>query len=701
MDCRRTGVYALALVALDAALAPARADTALFLEDIPLVLTASRLAQSPLDAPAPVTIIDREMIEASGFTEIHDLLRLVPGFQVADWPLGSPTVANHGIGDAYDRRIKVMIDGRTVNNPLWGDTQWDNLTIRVDDIDHIEVVRNANGGAYGVNAFQGVINIITRAPATEDGHALISRVGKNGFYDVGVRLNSPTGQAVDWRLSASRRSATNFEAHLRRNGEYTAQEAFTRNTVNFQLSAQLSTQDEVRAQLGVSQGIDERGFPALGSTAALASIDPVQDATVRNHSVHLAWTRSFSADSELSLQLYHQGQAKRRAWTIDVPDESGSRHVIPTNDDLDFTRNDMELQWSGPLLPKVHALLGAGVRQDRVRSRKYFDTRAALTAHYWQTFGNLTWQASDALAVNLGATFEDHDYSGKLFSPRLAFNYALDARSALRLSAGRAYRAPSLIEAHALETLRENGEIVRVGYYAALPVEPETVRFVELGYVAKPSRMLSVDLRVFREAYDRYIDRQSCFLPTLRGWSSTDTLPCDALGIAPPAEWSEANAFGHGRIRNKNVKAFYFANLGGFVARGGELSVDIRRPGLGRAVLSQAFVFLDASPELEERDIELSAPKRSTALLLIADLPRRWQASLGYYHNDPMYWLNDGDRVPNRDRFDLRLARSFGPPEQAGEFAIVVQSVNGRYKEFHEGNYRHEPRIFASLRLAW
>ena len=48
----------------------------LFFSDIPVVLTASRMAQSPLDAPVAVTVIDRDMIRASGFTEIHDLLRL-------------------------------------------------------------------------------------------------------------------------------------------------------------------------------------------------------------------------------------------------------------------------------------------------------------------------------------------------------------------------------------------------------------------------------------------------------------------------------------------------------------------------------------------------------------------------------------------------------------------------------------------------
>ena len=141
-----------ALLASSCLLAPAVRASGPFFDEIPLVLTASRLAQSPLDAPAPVTIIDREMIAASGFTEIHDLLRLAPGFLVADIADSQPSVARHGLGDAYDRRIKVMIDGRTINSPLWGDTRWDSLPLRVDDIERIEVVRGPNGAAYGVNA---------------------------------------------------------------------------------------------------------------------------------------------------------------------------------------------------------------------------------------------------------------------------------------------------------------------------------------------------------------------------------------------------------------------------------------------------------------------------------------------------------------------------------------------------------------------
>lgn len=66
-----------------------------------------------------------------------------------------------------------------------------------------------------------------------------------------------------------------------------------------------------------------------------------------------------------------------------------------------------------------------------------------------------------------------------------------------------------------------------------------------------------------------------------------------------------------------------------------------------------------------------------------------------------MKWLSDGDTVPEKGRFDLKLARSFGAPGSGSEVAIVAQSLGGRYVDFHEGRYRHEPRLFASLNLSW
>lgn len=662
-----------------------------FFEPLPVVLTASRLAQSPLDAPAPVTTIDREMIDASGFTEVHDLMRLVPGFLVADWPNGSPTVANHGMGDAFDRRIKVLVDGRTVNDPLWGNTLWQDLPLRVDDIDRIEVVRGPHGAAYGANAFQGVINIITRAPATESGFTVISRLGKDGFYDHGVRFNSNLDSAIDWRISASRRGARNFKPlTVLDDGdvEVYSQESIGRSVVNLQGSTLLSPRDEVRLQIGLVDGVDDRGYPASSDEAAEW---PIRDEKIRAHSLHLAWTRSFDAGSEFTLQYQHQAHRRRAAWIIPQDIRSGGVSIgsreIPTDLDTDTGRHSIEAQYSGTLSPTLHFLAGAGVRRDSVRSRRYFDTGKRLDADYWHTFGSLTWHPTDKLAINLGGTWEHHEYSGKLFSPRVALNYALTPLSALRLSAGKSYRAPSLMESYAKETIRYEDIIVRRLYNSLQRVDAEEVQHIELGYVAQvPKYGLSIDARIFQDRYDGYLDDEVC------RYRAPPRSNCGDLGFPTPPD------FGPSPL---STSTYFFLNLGRSTVRGGEFTIDWKKPGWGRVILSQAFTDIGTSGQMEEVDIDESASFASTSLLLIKDLPGRWRASLGYYHHHAVHWLNDGGPLGKQDRVDLKLARAFGTPGSDNEFAITFQSLGGRYADFHGEKYRHEPRIFASVRATW
>lgn len=692
--CRRDfrAAAGLRLAAVLCLIGPGAAVAAadLFFNDIPLVLTASRLARSPLDAPAPITVIDRELIAASGFTEIHDLLRLVPGFLVADWPDGAPVVANHGLGDAFDRRIKVMIDGRTINSPLWGDTKWQDLPIRVDDIERLEVVRGPNGAAYGVNAFQGVVNIITRAPATEDGITLIARAGRNGFYDHGVRINGEAGTPLDWRLSASRRSAVNFEPHREDRGPLHPGERVTYNVANFNAVSQLSARDELRLHLGASAGTSARGSPDRDSYPD----HPPHDERERSLYLQLGWLRTIDVDSSLNLQYHHQQERTRGRWVIRAT-IGDALLSVPTNRDSDAHRDDLELQFNTRLSATATAMLGAGLRAEVAESLRLFGSTRPKHATHAQLFGSVTWQPLPPLTFDVGGTLERHDYSGSLFSPRLAANYALGADAAVRLSTGIAYRAPSLMESRAFETIREGDTIRRILYRALAPLEAERMRFVDLGYVAHFRGLgLSLDARAFHESYTRFIDDKSC--RTYPADYAFATLSAQQQGVvcsrAEPANFVPLE---------DGQKAFYFLNSGAFIMNGAEFTADWRREGWGRIVASQAFIAIRARGALSDRDIVRSAPRAMTSLLLIKELRRRWRASLGYYHNDRFHWMNDGDRVPRRDRFDLKLARSFGARGADNEFAVTAQSVKGAYPEFHESKYRQEPRLFASVRVSW
>ncbi len=155
-----------------------------YFADQPIVLSVSRLSQPVSEAPAAVTVIDRAMIEASGYRHVVDLLRLVPGFQVT-WTQGNlPAVTYHGLSSLQSRRMQVLVDGRSVYNPGYGLVFWRALPVALEDIDRIEVVRGPHAAYDGVNAFQATIHIHTRHAASTPGSSVTVGAGENEARDL-------------------------------------------------------------------------------------------------------------------------------------------------------------------------------------------------------------------------------------------------------------------------------------------------------------------------------------------------------------------------------------------------------------------------------------------------------------------------------------------------------------------------------------
>jgi len=146
-------------------------DEAIYFSDLPVVASVSRLPQRLADAPTAVTVIDRDIIKASGARDLNDIFRLVPGFQTYPNTTESARVSYHGMGEGdYAPRVQVLVDGRSMYSPLFGGgVNWAVLPVALEDIERIEVVRGTNAVSYGSNAFLGVINIITVDPALTHG----------------------------------------------------------------------------------------------------------------------------------------------------------------------------------------------------------------------------------------------------------------------------------------------------------------------------------------------------------------------------------------------------------------------------------------------------------------------------------------------------------------------------------------------------
>ena len=135
------------------------------------ITSASRKEQRAEDVAAAVYVITRDDIRRSGMTSVPDLLRLVPGVQVAQINSNKWAISVRGFNGLYSNKLLVLVDGRSVYNPLFSGVLWDTQDLMLEDVDRIEVIRGPGAAVWGANAVNGVINIITQ-PANETGGLL-------------------------------------------------------------------------------------------------------------------------------------------------------------------------------------------------------------------------------------------------------------------------------------------------------------------------------------------------------------------------------------------------------------------------------------------------------------------------------------------------------------------------------------------------
>lgn len=126
-----------------------------------VVVTASRVEEKQKESPVSITVITREEIEASGAKMVVDLLRGVPGLDIAQ------TGAFGGQASCFLRGAKseytlVMIDGMEVNDPIDAGRGFNFAHLSTAGIERIEIVRGSAGPLYGSDAIGGVVNIITK-----------------------------------------------------------------------------------------------------------------------------------------------------------------------------------------------------------------------------------------------------------------------------------------------------------------------------------------------------------------------------------------------------------------------------------------------------------------------------------------------------------------------------------------------------------
>lgn len=689
---------------------PAPDNEAVFLEELPVILTASRIGLSPLEAPAPVTVIDRETIRASGLTEFQDIFRLVPGFLVADAPFGSPIVVNHGLGDPWSRRLQVLIDGSSIFDPLLGGVNWEDLPLRLDDVERIEVVRSPNPSSYGANAFQGVVNIITRTAYAGPNTGVTLRLGRVDIADAYAYVGRGDAD-LDWRISLSRRGAQNYRASEQA-AESPFDEHIQRDVLNAQLTWRPSSDQELRLQFGLTDGEDENRSP-----------QGLQTPKPRVSFFQAAWRKQYANESDVRIQYYHYGRKLDHVYTEYANNPALAPYPELTIDSSrDVSRDDLEIQQTHSWSTTLKTMLGAGIRHDQAESNRLLYGLGKVEGDQWQLFGTLDWQAAPKWSLHAGGMIEKHYNTDTLVSPRLAANYRIDPHQALRFVVGKGYRAPTIFETDAREAVASPTGVADIDHWAYRDLKPESVSYFDIGYIAQvPTLGLNIDARLFQNHYTNFIDEQSCIVDP-----ESQNRPGASLGpncpFAPPEGYDRPLGYAGTAVRNDAVpygrtpryghyKAFYFFNSGDIDVRGADITLDWKSRDWGHARLTHALTRIQASglgidttlnPNAISLDLDFeeSAPNNSTSLLWSRALPF-WglNADLGFYRVGRMKWPNGGSVQPAFNRLDLKLSKPFGKPSQRNEVSMTVQNLNNEHIEFR--NYLVERRAFVTLQFAW
>ena len=628
-----------------------------FFADIPPVDTVTRLPAPKSETPAAITVIDQDIIRASGVREIAELFRFVPGFQVTAIRGHRPVVTYHGFGDQYSRRLQILVDGRSVYDAMFGNVSWTSLPVAIDDIDRIEVVRGPNTAAYGANAFIGTINIVTKQSSSKLQKFEVGvATGNNDISDISASYSGEFAYG-SYRVRAG---------YSQDRGLQEIPDGYDSRFANIRVDLQPDVANTLLLQTGViQQDANEGEFNNLFS--------PPAESTVNAHFEQLRWQHKFSTANELTVQFYHNYRDYDFSY-VTLPANLGPPIGIiqaPVSLDTKTERYDIEIENILNTVNNWRFVWGVGAREDTAESQPFFYTDKDLTTTSSRVFGNAEWRMTEKSILNFGGMWENTDLTETDFSPRIALNQHLSTNHTLRAAWSKAIRIPSLFEEHSDRRFYIGNVLFEHQFLSTGGLEPELMTSKEFGYYGRfPNLALTLDVRAFSENIDNFITEEIV--------SVSDVFD----GVA-----------------------FSFRNEGEVAIEGIEFELTYQPNDYFDLHLN--FSSMDASgtdvpadtPRNQQNRLQ-SVPDYSGNLMLVYRPNSNWEAGFSYYKSAEILWLSDGDLLPAYDRFDFRIAYRKFIAGVSSEFAIVVQNAGDRYLDFADDRY-FSRRVFATLKFTF
>jgi iron complex outermembrane receptor protein len=453
------------------------------------VTSVSKREQKMSQVAAAIFVISPEDIRRSGATNIPDLLRMVPGLDVAQINANTWAISARGFNGQFSNKLLVLIDGRSVYTPLTAGVNWDTQNVPLEDIDRIEVIRGPGATVWGANAVNGVINIITKKAGDTLGGLMTGGGGTQEQEFGTTQYGGKIGAATSYRVFTRYFNHNHFP-------DLTGQDANDNWHMlhgGFRVDGSLSKKDSLTVQGDLYNGSE-------GATIVhIESISPPDNETISRLAslsggdILGRWNHIFSSRSDATLQFYFDRYSR----------EGPEAHEARNTFDFDF-------QHHLALGARQDLIWGAGYRRTSDQTAGTIDLAYVPASQTNQVFSafvqdEITLKPNHVL-LTVGTKLEHNDFSGFEIGPGARVAWTPTDRHTFWAAVSRASRTPSRFENAADSGLTvfpgAGGIPVEVVLRGNPHLKTENVVACELGYRVQPSGRLSIDVAAFFNTYD-------------------------------------------------------------------------------------------------------------------------------------------------------------------------------------------------------
>jgi iron complex outermembrane receptor protein len=604
------------------------------------VTSVSKKEQNISRAASAVFVITSEDILRSGANNIPDLLRMVPGVEVAQINSSQWAVSVRGFNGQYSNKLLVLVDGRTVYSPMLSGVFWDAQDVLLEDIDRIEVIRGPGATVWGANAVNGVISIITKKARDSQGGLVTAGAGSYEHGFGAARYGGQLGSATAYRVFVDGFQRNHLLSPSGQNGD----DDWHMVHGGFRVDTNATARDSIT--------IEGDGYSGNAGEEArsIVSISPPVNAPLDLRDRYSGWdalarwSHTVSSHSETSLQMY-----------FDRSTRGDTTYGFGVNTfDLDFQH---QVGWGA----RQDFVWGLGYRissDATVATPRISFTPASRTTQLFSSFiqDEITI-LQDRLYLSVGTKLEHNDYTGFEFQPSARIAWTATRRNTLWSAISQAQRTPSRSDTGIrvnLEVLPgPNNLPILIGYSGNSDQKAERETSVEAGYRAELSDRLSLASTIFFNHYTNLVSIEPG-VPQIE----TDPAPTHLAILSS------------------------FANLLYGETHGFEIFADWKVARRWTLSPGYSFLALHMHPQLTSHDqttalsTEGSAPNHQAQLRSRVNLPGHWQWNAAAYFVGALPALE----VPSYTRLDSNITWQKG---ERFSIAFIGQNLlRDRHLEF-------------------